>query len=249
MKQLFRRIVVAACAILMTASTAMAGQVNLSVAASLREAMNEMTRMYAKKHPGTTFVNNFGASGTLAQQIENGAPSDVFVTANSEWVDYLKGRKLLNVPSLKIFAYNELVFAGTTGRGVAGMRDLPKLDRIAIGSPRSVPAGRYATEAMQKSGVQPRLAGKLIMAKDVRECLMYAEMGEVDGAFVYRTDALIAKKARILFTVPGNLHQRVSYPMALTATGARNAEARAFFAWMQGTEAKSVLRKYGFLLK
>jgi molybdate transport system substrate-binding protein len=87
------------------------------------------------------------------------------------------------------------------------------------------------------------------MAKDVWECLTYAEMGEVDGSFIYRTDALQAKKAKILFVVHEKLHTRVVYPMALTVSGATNADAKAFFAWIQGGEAKSILKKYGFILK
>jgi molybdate transport system substrate-binding protein len=126
------------------------------------------------------------------------------------------------------------------------MQDLIKLERIAIGSPKSVPAGEYATEAFKKSGIEKQLEKKLVMAKDVRECLMYAERGEVDGAFVYKTDALQAKQARILFTVPQELYPRVTYPMALTVAGAKNKDAGAFFAYLHGDEAKAVLAKYGF---
>ncbi|NTU68113.1 MAG: molybdate ABC transporter substrate-binding protein [Chlorobiaceae bacterium] len=244
-----QRLVVALFALMMMAAPAMAGQLNISAAASLKEAINEIADKYAAQHAGITFVKNYGASGALAGQIENGAPSDIFISASTEWVDYLMDKKLLDASSRKDFAYNELVFAGSTPKKVGGMKDLVKLDKIAIGSPKSVPAGQYATEAMQKSGIDRQLALKLVMAKDVRECLAYAEMGEVDGAFVYRTDALQAKKAKILFVVPGNLHARVTYPMALTMSGATNTDAKAFFAWIQGGEAKSVLKKYGFVLK
>jgi molybdate transport system substrate-binding protein len=126
------------------------------------------------------------------------------------------------------------------------MQGLIKLDRIAIGSPKSVPAGEYATEAFKKAGIDRQLEKKLVMARDVRECLMYAERGEVDGAFVYKTDALLAKQAKILFTVPQELYPRVMYPMALTTTGAKNRDAAAFFAFLRSDEAKSVLGKFGF---
>ncbi|NTU57521.1 MAG: molybdate ABC transporter substrate-binding protein [Chlorobiaceae bacterium] len=249
MKQTFRRIVVLLCTFMTTAIPAMAGQLNLSAAASLKESVNEMTDRYTATHPGTTFVKNFGASGALAGQIENGAPADLFISASNEWMDYLKNKKLVDAASEKSFAYNLLVFAGSTGKKVTGMNDLAALDKIAIGSPKSVPAGDYAMQAIRKSGVEQKLTGKLIMGKDVRECLMYAELGEVDGAFVYRTDALQAKKAKILFTVPDELYSRVTYPMALTATGAKNSEAKAFIDWLQGGEAKSILKKNGFILK
>jgi molybdate transport system substrate-binding protein len=160
-------------------------------------------------------------------------------------MDYLKGKHQADNASIGAFTYNTLVFAGTPGKA-ASMQDLLKLDRIAIGSPKSVPAGEYAMAAFKKAGLDKQLEKKLIMAKDVRECLMYAERGEVDGAFVYRTDALQAKQAKILFSVPQDLYPRIIYPMSLTAAGAKNKDAAAFFAYLHGSEAKSVLAKYGF---
>lgn len=248
-KRTMRRFAVALFALVMGSAPAMAGQVNVSAAASLKEAINELTDTYTVKHAGTSFVKNFGASGAIAGQIENGAPADLFISASSEWMEYLNRKNLIDPASQKNFAFNTLVFAGTTTQKVGSMKELVKLDKIAIGSPKSVPAGEYATEAMKKSGVEQQLSSKLVMAKDVRECLNYAEMGEVDGAFVYRTDALQAKKAKILFVVPSNLHTRVVYPMALTTVGAKSADAQEFIGWLQGSDAKSILKKYGFELK
>ncbi len=248
-KSLCSRIVLSLFAFSIAALPAKAAQINLSAAASLKEAINEMSDKYTATHGGTTFVKNYGASGAIAGQIENGAPADIFISASTEWMDYLKNKNLIDPASRTDFAYNVLVFAGTTTKKVSGMKELAGLDKIAIGSPKSVPAGEYATEAMKKSGVDQKLASKLVMAKDVRECLTYAEMGEVDGAFVYRTDALQAKKARILFVVPANLYSRVVYPMALTVSGTKNADAKSFISWLKESEAKSILKKYGFELK
>lgn len=245
MKNGFKMVTTLFCLVLL-AAPALAGDVNLFVAASLKEVVNELSDGYAKKHPAVRFVKNYGASGALAKQIENGAPSDLFISANLEWMDYLKNKKLADVASIGTFTYNTLVFAGTPGKA-SSMQDLIKLERIAIGSPKSVPAGEYATEAIKRAGLDRQLEKKLVMAKDVRECLMYAERGEVDGAFVYRTDALQAKQARILFTVPQGLYPRVVYPMSLTLAGGKNRDAAAFFAYLHGTEARSVLSKYGFV--
>lgn len=231
--------------LLLLAAPALAGDINLSVAASLKEVINELSDSFAKKHPGVKFLKNYGASGVLAKQIESGAPSDIFIAANLEWMDYLKKKKLVDTASIGTFTYNTLVFAGAPGKA-SSMQDLKKLERIAIGSPKSVPAGEYAMEAFKKAGIDKQLEKKLIMARDVRECLMYAERGEVDGAFVYKTDALQAKQARILFTVPQELHPRVTYPMALTVAGKNNKDAAAFFAYLHGNEAKPVLARYGF---
>ena len=244
-----KRITIFCFTCLTMAAPAMAGELKLSVAASLKEVINELSASYQAKHPGTVFIKNFGSSGTLAGQIENGAPADLFISANTEWINYLKGKKLVDGSSEKTFAFNSLVVAGTTTKRVSTMNDLTKLDKIAIGSPKSVPAGEYAMAAMTTAGMADKLAGKLVMAKDVRECLMYAELGEVDAAFVYRTDALQAQKAKLLFIVPQKLYPRVVYPMALTLKAAKNSEAQAFEIYLQGAEAKSVLRKFDFVLK
>jgi molybdate transport system substrate-binding protein len=244
MKIVLNVLVPLVCSLLL-ATSALAGEINLSVAASLKEVINELSDSFARMHPGVKFIKNYGASGQLAKQIESGAPSDLFISANLEWMDYLKNKKLVDNPSIGTFTYNTLVFAGMPGKA-SSMQDLVKLERIAIGSPKSVPAGEYAMEAIKKAGLGRQLEKKLIMAKDVRECLMYAERGEVDGGFVYRTDALQAKQAKILFTVPQNLYPRVVYPMSLTVAGAKNRDAAAFFAYLHGNEAKSVLTRYGF---
>jgi len=249
MIQSMKRIALLCCALFMMASAARAGELNISAAASLKEVINELSAKYSTHHPETVFIKNFGPSGTLAGQIENGAPADLFIAANSEWMEYLKKKELVDASSEKMFAFNSLVFAGTTTRKVRSMSELPKLEKIALGSPKSVPAGDYAMTAMTRAGVAEKLSGKLVMAKDVRECLMYAELGEVDGAFVYRTDAMLAQKAKLLFVVPQKLYPRVVYPMALTLKAAKNSEARTFEAFLQGSEAKSVLLKYGFVLK
>lgn len=233
------------CLLVLT-TPALAGDVNLSVAASLKEVINELSGNFAKRHPGVKFLRNYGASGALAKQIENGAPSDLFISANLEWMERLKNKKLVDTSSIGTFTYNSLVFAGMPGKA-SSMQDLIRLERIAIGSPKSVPAGEYAMEAFKKSGIGKQLEKKLVMARDVRDCLMYAERGEVDGGFVYKTDVLQAKQARILFTVPQELYPRVMYPMALTVAGNKNRDAAMFFTYLQGDEAKSVLAKYGFV--
>jgi len=248
MLQPIRRSAILLMLLLLGAIPAMAGEVNLSVAASLKEVINELTAKYEKTHPGSVFVKNYGASGALAGQIENGAPADLFISANTKWMDHLKGKKLVEETSIGTFAKNTLVFTGSTGKKVTGMKDLAKLDKIGIGSPKSVPAGEYAQTAIKNAGMEQQLQGKLVMAKDVRECLMYAELGEVDGSFVYRTDALQGNKTKLLFTVPQKLYPEVVYPIALTASAAKNSDAKGFFTYLKGREAKSVLKKYGFIL-
>ncbi len=227
-----------------------AADINLSVAASLREVVTELSDTFAKKNPSVKFLNNFGASGALAKQIENGAPVDLFFSANLEWMDYLKERKFVDEKNIVTFAYNVLVFAGKPNLKVQSLQDITRLEKIAIGSPKSVPAGEYAMQAFKKAGIDKQLESKLVMARDVRECLLYADRGEVDGAFVYKTDAEeMAKNVKVLFVVPQELYPRVTYPMGLTVAGTKKAEAAAFFKFLQSTEAKAVLTKHGFITR
>ena len=227
-----------------------AGDVNLSVAASLREAVTELSGTFAKENPGVTFKSNFGASGALAKQIESGAPADLFFSANLEWADYLKEKKLVDGKNITTFAYNVLVFVGRPDAKVKNMQDLVRLNKIAIGSPKSVPCGQYAVEAIKNAGIDAQLKSKLVMARDVRECLLYAERNEVDGAFVYKTDVEEAgTSVKVLFTVPQDLYPRATYPVALTITGGAKPEAVAFYKFLQSGAAKAVLTRHGFAVK
>lgn len=223
-----------------------AGDVHLSAAASLRDVIGELAKGFARENPGVRFLNNFGGSGILAKQIENGAPCDLFISANREWMDYLRGRKLMDKTSIRPFAGNALVVIGDPAKKIRRIEDLPELSRIAIGSPKSVPAGEYALRALRNAGIDRRLEKKLVMAKDVRECLLYAERGEVDGAFVYRSDALQARSAKVLFTVPQELYPPIAYFMGLTVTGAGNDGAAAWYAYLRGAQGRAILDRQGF---
>lgn len=244
------RLVACLICILIATGPIRAADINLSVAASLKEALTELSNDFAKKNPAASFRSNFGGSGALAKQIENGAPCDLFISANTEWMDYLMEKKLVCAGAVATFAFNELVFVGRPGVKAGSLEDVVKLKKIAIGSPKSVPAGQYAMKAFIKAGVDRKLEKKLVMAKDVRECLMYAERGEVDGAFVYRTDAgIMAKNVKILFIVPQALYPRVTYLAALTVTGAGNSDAAAFHEFIRSAAAKKILSRYGFAVK
>ena len=250
MKNVFKSMFLVLAVCMLFAATVHAGDINLSAAASLKDTLSELADTFAKNNPGVKFLNNFGASGAVAKQIENGAPADMFFSANLEWMDYLKEKKMLDDKSIRTFAFNVLVFVGKPDLKVKTIQDVVTLDKIAIGSPASVPAGEYAIAAFKKAGIDKQMEKKLVMAKDVRECLMYADRGEVAGAFVYKTDAeLMAKNVKILFTVPQDLYPRVTYPMGLTVAGSKKAEAVAFYKFLQSPEAEKVLVKYGFVVK
>lgn len=229
---------------------AQAGQVRISVAASMTDLFKSLIATYTEQHAGVEIVPNFASSGALAKQIEQGAPAEVYVSANEKWMKYLLEKGKIDASTQKVFAYNSLVFTGQAGVKALSMSDLQNLTRIALGSPNSVPAGQYAKQAMDKLGIYDALLekGKLVMAKDVRQALIYADRGETDGAFVYKTDAMLATKAKILFEVPQDLYDQVTYPVAITVTGASNDEAKAFYAFITSDAAHSFMLKYGFTL-
>lgn len=222
--------------------------IRLSVPASMSDAMKELIDQFNASGQHPRVIPNFGPSGALAKQINEGAPADLFISANQKWVTFLREEKRIDPTSEKILAANTLVFAGKKNPAVTSMADIVKLKQIAIGSPKSVPAGEYAVQAMEKAGVYQQLEqGKqLVMAKDVRQALTYADRGETEGAFVYKTDALMAVEAVILFAVPQELYDSVTYPIALTVDGAKKSEAKAFYQFLTGPEGTKVFVQYGF---
>ena len=234
--------------LLVVSSVHAAEEISLSVPASMTDALKELIAQFGAsgKHP--QIIPNYGPSGALAKQINEGAPADIFISANQKWMTFLREEKRIEPATEKILAANTLVFAGKKNQAVTSMADIVKLKQIAIGSPKSVPAGEYAVQAMEKAGVYKQLEeGKqLVMAKDVRQALTYAERGETEGAFVYKTDALMAAEAVILFEVPQDLYDRVTYPIALTVDGAKKFEAKAFYEFLTGPEGMKVFLKYGF---
>jgi len=139
---------------LLMANPAEAGEVRISAGVGMKDVLNELTDRYEKKHPETRFSKNYAPSGVLAGQIENGAVTDLFIAANTRWMDYVKEKHLVDVKSIRIFAKNSLVFTGRTRKKVSGMQDLVYLDKIGLGSPKSVPAGEYAIAAIQQAGLE-----------------------------------------------------------------------------------------------
>lgn len=220
----------------------------LSVAASMTDAIKEIITTFSAEHKGSKILPNFASSGSLAKQINQGAPAHLYISANPKWMQFLLENKAIVPDTAQVFAYNSLVFITPKKMQTNDLTGLKKLQRIAIGSPGSVPAGQYAKQAMEAAGVYAYLEKNniLVMAKDVRQALLYADRGEVDGAFVYKTDALLAKNATISFTVPEDLYNRVEYPLALTVSGTKSELARQLYDFMTSDSAVTILEKFGF---
>lgn len=244
-----RSLLVALLLSILLVSPALAAEVRLSVAASMTDAVKELVATYEQKAKDVKVLPNFASSGALAKQIAQGAPADLYISANPKWMNYLVEKNMISADAVQSFAYNSLVLVGQKGPVVGKLEDILNLQRIAIGSPKSVPAGQYAQQALQAAGLYGKVQPKLILAKDVRQALMYADRGETDGAFVYKTDALLAQNAVILLEVPQSLYNEVTYPIALTAEGIKKPEAAAFLAYLKTAEAATILKKYGFVVR
>jgi len=236
-------------ALLVVSGPASAGEVRLSVAASMTDVVKELAVRYGQSHPGVKLLPNFGSSGALAKQILQGAPADLFIAANPQWMELLLSEGAIEAGSVRQLAGNALVLVGSKGLKIDSLNDLLTLQRIALGSPKSVPAGQYAEQALQKAGFYAKLTGRLVMAQDVRQALIYADRGEVDVAFVYQTDALLAQQAVILYTVADSQHDPINYPAGLTIAGANNPAAVAFLAFLASAEAQQVMKSNGFVVQ
>lgn len=227
----------------------LADEIRVSAAASLTDVMKELVRQYNTDKPDVSFRLNFASSGSLAKQISLGASTDIFVSAHPKWMEFLIESKKIGADSVRKFALNSLVFVGPRESSVKSFADLLSLNLIAIGSPKSVPVGQYAFQAMTANGVYAKLLQerKLVMAKDVRQALIYAERAEVDGAFVYRTDALQSQKAVVLFEVDAKYHDLIVYPCGLTDSGKGNKVAVDFYNFLVSEKSVAILHKYGFI--
>ena len=220
----------------------------ISAAASLTEPMQEIANNYSKINTNVEFALNFASSGALQQQIEQGAPVDIFISAASKQMNVLEDKGLLLEGSRKDFLRNTLVLVVPSQSLVTGFADLTgeQVKKIAIGVPESVPAGKYAKEVFAHLGLIDQIAAKLVMAKDVREVLAYVETGNVDAGMVYQTDATISRKVKIVATAPENSHTPIQYPVAVIKDSKNQVAAKEFIKYLTSPAAKSIFTKYGF---
>ena len=241
-----RRLLLAALSLLPL--WACAQGLTVSAAASLTEAFKEIGARFDAARGGSTRFN-FAASGVLIAQIAQGAPVDVFVSADQETVDRGVKDKLLDPTTRRDFASNSLVLIAPADATapLTGVADLtgPGVRRIAVGKPASVPVGRYTRQALEAAGLWARVEPRIVYADSVRQALDYVARGEAEAGFVYRTDAQIAKdKVRIVATVDG--HAPVTYPAAVVQDSRQPAAARAFVDYLLGAEAQAILARHGF---
>lgn len=219
----------------------------ISAAASLTNAFEDMKPLFEAAHPETALVFNFAASGTLLKQMEQGAPVDVFASADQETMD--KAEPLLLPTSRTDFTGNALVLIVPTESTspVATPEDLQNeaIKLVAIGNPESVPVGRYTKGALSVSGLYETLAPKFVLAESVRQVLDYVARGEVQAGFVYASDAALrSDKTKVVAEISGT--KPIVYPIAVLNNSAQKDLAQAFIALVRGPEGQAILAKYGF---
>jgi molybdate transport system substrate-binding protein len=226
-------------------------EITVSAAISLKNAFEEMRRLYESQEPGAKVIFNFGASGDLRQQIEGGAPVDVFASAAQKDMNEAEKKGLIAVGSRVNFAANSVVLivplkSGPAIKSFAGLKS-KNIGKIAVGNPRTVPAGRYAEEVLKYYKMEDRIKDKLIFTENVRQVLDYVSRDEVDAGIVYSTDAMVrSKEVAVVATAPEASHKPVVYPIAVVKASKNSKLARAFIALVTSPEGKVILAKYGF---
>jgi molybdate transport system substrate-binding protein len=232
------------------ASVALAEQeLIVSAAASLTNAFGEIGKKFENANQGAKVVLNIAGSGALVQQIDKGAPVDVFASADQKTMDQAGEKNLILSETRRDFAGNELVLILPRGAGtiIRTLQDLTagEIGKIALGNPETVPAGRYAQEVMINEGIWRDLNPKLILGDSVRQVLDYVSRGEVDAGFVFSTDAMMAKD-KVTVALEAENHKPITYPISVVGSTRNRDLAWKFVDFVLSEEGREVLLNYGF---
>lgn len=223
-------------------------ELNISAAASLKEAMVDLEAAYTSKNPEVSFVINYGSSGSLQQQIEQGAPCDLFISAGEKQMTALEEEGLLLDGTNKDLVKNSLVLVTSNDSKISSIDNLNSdaVSKIALGEPSSVPAGKYADETLTSLAIKDSLNNKLVFAKDVKEVLAWTASGNADAGFVYLSDALSSDGVKIVETISEEYHSPITYPVAIIKDSDDIDAAKAFEDFLFTDEAQEIFEKYGY---
>jgi molybdate transport system substrate-binding protein len=245
------RFLLAFC-LLLAPLAARAQELTVFAAASLTDAMKDVSAQWSKAGHAPLRMS-FGSSSTLARQIEQGAPANLFASADLKWMDYLAAKQLIAADTLKDLLGNDLVLVVaadkpqhvTIGPGldVAGL--LGPSGRLVTGDPQHVPVGIYAEQSLRRLGLWDAVEPRLARAEDVRSALLLVERGEAPAGIVYATDAAASKAVMVAGVFPGSSHDPVAYPFAVIKSG-DTSQARALMAYLAGPEARAIFVRRGF---
>ncbi|GHH98104.1 molybdate ABC transporter substrate-binding protein [Neobacillus kokaensis] len=223
-------------------------ELTVSAAASLQDALNDIQANFEKEYTNVKINYNFGASGALQQQISQGAPVDLYFSATEDKFDQLVTDGLIERKNGTDLVGNKLVLVVPKGtnKNIQSFKDLRKADKISIGTPESVPAGKYAKDTLEHLHIWKVVEDKVVFAKDVRQVLTYVETNNVDAGIVYKTDAMISPKVQIVASAEENTHAPIIYPVGIIKTSTHPKETMAFFEYLQSQKAIDIFEKYGF---
>jgi molybdate transport system substrate-binding protein len=225
----------------------------ISAAASLKDAMEVIQHSYQEKHPEVELTFNFGGSGSLQQQISNGAPVDLFLSADKEKFTRLVEEGIIAKTEGTDLLGNKLVLIVSKEKqsSLSSFQDLTKeeIDTISLGTPETVPAGKYAKELLEQIHIWKKINSKVVFAKDVRQVLSYVETGNIDAGIVYKTDAMISDKVKIVATADPSTHTPIIYPIGIIKGTKHYEDAKRFYNYLQSKESMRVFKDYGFTIK
>lgn len=223
--------------------------ITVSAAISLKDSLDEIGHLYEAQHPGSKLAFNYGGSGTLQRQIEQGAPVDLFFSAAEKPMDDLAAKGLIDAHLRHDIVTNTLVLvAPASSTTPKDFRDLtqPSVKIIALGEPNTVPAGMYGKQTLEHMDLFPAIEKKIVYAKDVRAVLTYVETGNADAGLVYLTDAKTSHTVRVVATAPPDSHDSIVYPAAVLKNSQNAEAAQNFLEFLEQSEAHDIFQKYGF---
>jgi molybdate transport system substrate-binding protein len=231
-------------------SAVQSSNLTVSAAASLKNALEEIKPLHSQQKSNVTLTYNFGSSGSLQQQIEQGAPVDIFISAAPKQMDALQQKGLLLDGTRKDLLKNQVVLiVPDKATGISDFKDLSsdRIKKLALGEPKSVPAGKYAEEVLTSQKILDKVKAKVIYAKDVRQVLNYVETGNADAGIVYLSDAKSSNKVKIVATAPEKSHSPVIYPIAVLKSSNNADASKGFIQFLFTNQAKTVFEKQGFI--
>ncbi|MBB5335063.1 molybdate ABC transporter substrate-binding protein [Pectinatus brassicae] len=233
-----------------TAAAQKQTKIIVSAAASLKDVMQELEQVYKKDNPNVEIAVNLASSGSLERQIEQGAPADIFISASPKQMNALEKKELLAPKTRKDLLVNSIVLITPKANkaGIAGFADLKtdKVQKIAMGDPKSVPAGQYAQQSFTSMNYIDAIKGKLVYGNNVRAVLTWVENGDADCGVVYKTDAAVSDKVKIIADAPADSHKPIIYPVAILKSTKEVKAAQSFVDFLQSEAAMKIFAKYGF---
>lgn len=231
-------------------ANAQAATLLIAAAASLQNVLEALDPIFEAANPGLKVNYTFAASGPLQQQIEQGAPVDLFISAAPRQMDALQKKNLILTNTRRNLLTNGLVLVVPhhSTLGLTGFRQLTNANvkRISVGEPRSVPAGQYAEEVFTKLGLLDQLRPKFVFGNSVRSVLGSVESGNADAGVVYTTDAKISNQVTQVATAPNNLHAPIVYPLAVISASRKQSGAHTYAQFLASRQAQTVFKRYGF---